>query len=272
MSGGMSGSMRSGMPSGSMRSPATIGTPNRAYSQHGNFSSPGNSARTSNTIQGASSRARVASPVHGGSIGAGTLGHANTWHGNTWNANHWHGNTWNGHAAWHNDPCFHHHGHLFIGFGFYPGLFLGWGGGWGWGWGYPWYDCMYSYSLASPWCGDFYGPIYFGNPDYDVIQPTVPPAPEQLPNMPKGANLEVILPDGSSVVWLDEYRTRSTGLERQYLTPPLEPGRKYTYTVKATWNQDGQVVKEERKVAVSAGWTSVVDFTTPASTSVAKLP
>ena len=43
--------------------------------------------------------------------------------------------------------------------------------------------------------------------------------------------------------------------------PALERGGTYTYTVRAAWNDGGQMVSSERVVNVTAGSQAVVDFT-----------
>jgi uncharacterized protein (TIGR03000 family) len=58
---------------------------------------------------------------------------------------------------------------------------------------------------------------------------------------------------------------RGNGTERQFDTPPLEPGFKYFYTLKASWLQDGERITLERQVQVMPGQATVVDFTRPPS-------
>src|SRR5437764_70564 len=55
--------------------------------------------------------------------------------------------------------------------------------------------------------------------------------------------------------------TRQTGTVRQFVSPPLEAGKSYEYTIRAQWQQDGQAKDDTRTVTVQAGGQSVADFT-----------
>ena len=55
--------------------------------------------------------------------------------------------------------------------------------------------------------------------------------------------------------------TKSVGTNRSYQSPPLEEGYSYTYTIRATWEQDGQVRTVERQIPVTPGERVLVDFT-----------
>jgi uncharacterized protein (TIGR03000 family) len=48
--------------------------------------------------------------------------------------------------------------------------------------------------------------------------------------------------------------------QRTYISPPLESGSKYTYTIRATWNENGKQVTHERKVHVQPGHEVTVNF------------
>jgi uncharacterized protein (TIGR03000 family) len=253
------------MQGGMSRGSAVVNAPSRASSLPSNLDAariaarhpiPNNglAGRTGDVAKLGSVTNHPARATIGSAAAVGTL-HSGSgrYYGNGWYHKGWcHSSNW----YWSGSLC---HSHLSIGFGFYPGFFAGWSN--------PWLDCLWGYSLAYPACGDFYGPIYYPPPVYDVIEPLAPTGPERLPNMPKEANVQVILPDPSVVVWLDDHRTTSTGREREYATPPLQPGKKYTYTVTAMWERNGEVLTEERRVAVVAGRTTFVDLTGTAMAS-----
>jgi uncharacterized protein (TIGR03000 family) len=57
--------------------------------------------------------------------------------------------------------------------------------------------------------------------------------------------------------------TRQTGPERLFVSPPLEAGKRYRYTLKAQWTDNGQAHAEEQDVVVQAGARSVVVFGAP---------
>ena len=62
-------------------------------------------------------------------------------------------------------------------------------------------------------------------------------------------------------VWFDGEKTKQTGALRQFVSPPLAPGRSYSYAVRVRWTKDGQPVEEERRISVRAGAWSRFDFT-----------
>jgi uncharacterized protein (TIGR03000 family) len=62
-------------------------------------------------------------------------------------------------------------------------------------------------------------------------------------------------------VWFDGEPTKQTGELRQFVSPPLAPGRSYTYAVRVRWTKDGKPVEEERRIRVQAGASSRLDFT-----------
>jgi uncharacterized protein (TIGR03000 family) len=83
--------------------------------------------------------------------------------------------------------------------------------------------------------------------------------------------MEVRLPDPNGTFWVEGQRMNTTGSVRSFRSPQLDPSQQYTYNVKAEWNDNGKLVKEERRVKVQANGLAIVDFTRPAAAS-AKLP
>jgi uncharacterized protein (TIGR03000 family) len=66
------------------------------------------------------------------------------------------------------------------------------------------------------------------------------------------ALIELQVPDGAQV-WFADQRTKQPGLWRRYVSPPLAPGKEYTYTVRVVWMKSGREVVEIRDIAVGAG-------------------
>jgi uncharacterized protein (TIGR03000 family) len=64
-------------------------------------------------------------------------------------------------------------------------------------------------------------------------------------------------------VWFGGVKTKQTGKEREFVTPPLEPGQKYKYQVRAVWSEKGVEGEYNRTVEFQAGQSVVVDFTQP---------
>jgi uncharacterized protein (TIGR03000 family) len=73
------------------------------------------------------------------------------------------------------------------------------------------------------------------------------------------ALLLVRLP-ADAVLTIEGGATRQTGGERLFVSPPLAPGKRYSYTVKAEWKEDGKTRSEVQEVVVAAGQQSLVVF------------
>jgi uncharacterized protein (TIGR03000 family) len=158
--------------------------------------------------------------------------------------------------------------------------------GWDWWRTYPWSPYNYGRNPYNPaWYP--YPPTY----TYPVYPPYPPPPPGYDPGSPppamypthqgptvllphptgairvppaNAAVLQIRVPDAYAQVLFDGEKTSSNGTTRYYVTPDLQAGKDYHYTVTATWQRDGQTVKQDRQVKVAPGMTSVVDFTRPA--------
>jgi uncharacterized protein (TIGR03000 family) len=75
------------------------------------------------------------------------------------------------------------------------------------------------------------------------------------------AGLEVFVPSSDAEVWLQGQKVTGSGTTRRFYSPPLEPGRNYTYTIDAAWYENGQLVTQKRQVDVQADALARVDFT-----------
>ncbi len=73
------------------------------------------------------------------------------------------------------------------------------------------------------------------------------------------AYLRVRLPAGAELL-VDGTRTKQSGPERLFESPPLPAGRKFIYTLKATWKEGGKEVVREEVARVEAGREAVVDL------------
>jgi uncharacterized protein (TIGR03000 family) len=96
------------------------------------------------------------------------------------------------------------------------------------------------------------------------------PKPEGGPeaSLPAPATILVNLPADATLT-IDGEATTSTSSSRVFVSPTLQPGREYHYTLKAEVKRDGKPVSVEERVAVRAGETTPVTLTLPA-TSVAQ--
>jgi uncharacterized protein (TIGR03000 family) len=132
------------------------------------------------------------------------------------------------------------------------------------GWSYPSYTwgnyytypnyATNSYYSSAPPATSYYGPGYsYGTP----------PAAETRDN----ALLNVRLPDANAELWVEGKLTQQRGTNREFSSPPLTPGKNYTYEVRARWTENGKQVERTRTVPVRANATATVDFTAPANNS-----
>ncbi len=153
------------------------------------------------------------------------------------------------------------------GWGGYPGNYAaGWGGNYGnWGgnyimpgYGYNTYSNPQPYNYSSP---IFYGNYYPGT--VGVSQSYYPPMGQmQGATSANRAFIDVRVP-ANAQVFFDGSPTQQRGMERQFMTPPLERGSHYTYRVKAQWMQDGKKREATKTVQLTPGQTSNVNFLEP---------
>src|SRR5436190_803973 len=66
--------------------------------------------------------------------------------------------------------------------------------------------------------------------------------------------------------------TRQTGEERRFVSPPLQAGKEYSYSLKATWKEQGKDVVRTRDVSVAPGKEIVVDLRRDEQPKVERTP
>jgi uncharacterized protein (TIGR03000 family) len=76
------------------------------------------------------------------------------------------------------------------------------------------------------------------------------------------AYIDVRVP-ANAELWFEGVKTRQKGQLRRFVSPPLTPGRRFTYNLRATWKVNGKKVTERRRIVVRAGdWVSL-DWAAP---------
>jgi uncharacterized protein (TIGR03000 family) len=129
---------------------------------------------------------------------------------------------------------------------------LGYGyGGYGYGgYGYP----SYGY-------GSYYDPYDYGYAAPAYTDPGIPADAQPYTSVPldNRAHVTIQVPNPNADVMIDGTETSTKGMIREFQSPPLAPGQ-YTYEVRATWTENGKAVTQTRKVGVSAGSQSFVNF------------
>jgi uncharacterized protein (TIGR03000 family) len=65
----------------------------------------------------------------------------------------------------------------------------------------------------------------------------------------------------SAEIWVNGVKTKQTGESRYFYSPPLTPGKKYSYQIRLRWMKDGKPIEETQRILVQAGLTIRRDFT-----------
>jgi uncharacterized protein (TIGR03000 family) len=124
---------------------------------------------------------------------------------------------------------------------------------------YPWYDYQPYYGWS----------IVPGRPPARmparlpplVVNPETDPGPAAAADAPAHLTLRV---PADARVWFNGAPTKTTGAVREYDSPPLAPGERYTYRLRVRWNDRGREVEQSREVSVTAGARVTLEF--PAAT------
>jgi uncharacterized protein (TIGR03000 family) len=87
------------------------------------------------------------------------------------------------------------------------------------------------------------------------------PTPIQLTETNVLFNIQV---PADAAVWVNGQPTHQMGPRREFMSSGLEPGRSYTFSVRARWTAPGgKIVEQERRITVQGGERRTVDFLTP---------
>jgi uncharacterized protein (TIGR03000 family) len=169
-----------------------------------------------------------------------------------------------------------------MGYGGCGGGRMGWGGGYGggyggraWGGGYGYGGGGYAWGGMMPSNGyvmgptlygsNFTTPMVMGNGTYGNLganqsfyfNPTAN-------NTGSQATIIVHLPANARLT-IDGQATQSTTATRTFVSPPLEAGKTYTYTLRGELNRNGRMVTANQTVDVHAGGVSEITLNFPAS-------
>lgn len=106
-----------------------------------------------------------------------------------------------------------------------------------------------------------------GKPDSSGVRAaasTVPPEKERpLPN--NAARLELLVPEKAEIL-IDGRKTTQAGAVRQFVSPPLVPGKNFTYKVTVRYRGDnGSTIEHQHTIRVRANDRARMDFTPTAS-------
>jgi uncharacterized protein (TIGR03000 family) len=167
-----------------------------------------------------------------------------------------------------------------MGGGWYGGCHGGWGGcygGYGGGChgGYVGGGCFGGGYVGGCFgggavCG---GAVYGGGGGGGYVAPSSPmpmPMPEpKKTDASAPATIVVTLP-AEAKLSIDDYATNSTSERRTFVSPALEPGKNYVYTLRAEVTRDSKPVSVTREARVRAGETTTVSIDFPAAPVAAR--
>jgi uncharacterized protein (TIGR03000 family) len=130
----------------------------------------------------------------------------------------------------------------------------------------------YDRSFANPSYGyysspnvQYVTPSYYYTPSTTFVTPTPPPPPvvsqAAFTQPDDRAHIEVRVPATDAEIIFDGDRTQQQGMDRQFVSPPLTPGKSFSYSIEARWTENGRTMTQKRSVTVGAGQNAMVDFT-----------
>jgi uncharacterized protein (TIGR03000 family) len=129
----------------------------------------------------------------------------------------------------------------------------------------PYYGAYGYRGLAPGYASGYYAPGGYAPPTFP--DDTTPEWEDPPPSVSDTrAQVTVELP-ANAQLWFDGTATTSTGLVREFNSPPLEPGSRYSYEVRARWDEKGHTVTQTQKVEVTAGAHVQVTFPIPPRTA-----
>ncbi len=106
-------------------------------------------------------------------------------------------------------------------------------------------------------------PVFDPQPERVVPEPAATPA-EPQPAASRSpadnrARITLMVPEDARV-WFEGKKTTATGTVREFRSPPLDPGSRYSYTVRVSWRQKGEEMTQTRDVVVTAGANVALNF------------
>jgi uncharacterized protein (TIGR03000 family) len=119
-------------------------------------------------------------------------------------------------------------------------------------------------SPLSPFGTSIDSPTTYGafteGPGYFTFGHPRPDTPEE-----QVAYLHIRVTPPHADIHFDGLKTMQVGSSRLFVTPALDVGKPYTYTLRATWNLNGKTVSQERVLPIHAGDRLSIAFRAPAS-------
>jgi uncharacterized protein (TIGR03000 family) len=115
--------------------------------------------------------------------------------------------------------------------------------------------------------GSSYGRSYGGRrytpAPIDYAPDVAPTTSQSFFNAPVRDNRTVlihVLVPADAKIWFDDDSTKQAGAEREFVSPPLTPGKYFEYQIRAQWTENGQKKEQTRRVTFQAGDRIHLDF------------
>jgi uncharacterized protein (TIGR03000 family) len=141
-----------------------------------------------------------------------------------------------------------------FGRGFFPGFY---GYGLGYGRGFYGYGASGVYApVASGYSGSVVSG-YYGPP---AAPSATGPTGFETDPADASARMRIEVP-ADAEVWIDGAKSVQTSRVRDFVSPPLDLGKSYSYEVRCRWTVDGRPIEQMRKVNIRANVWTAVDFT-----------
>jgi uncharacterized protein (TIGR03000 family) len=77
--------------------------------------------------------------------------------------------------------------------------------------------------------------------------------------------LMIVRVPANATVWVNGDKSTQKGSRREFLSSGRTPGKTYTYTIRAQWEEGGKVVDRTQKVPIVGGERRVIDFSVPST-------
>jgi uncharacterized protein (TIGR03000 family) len=122
-------------------------------------------------------------------------------------------------------------------------------------WSYPRYYGYYPYSGYADYYPDTSSPDW-SSPPYDSGYYG---SYGDVTSSDARAQITVSVP-ADAEIWFEGTKMTSTGSVREYQSPPLTPGSRYTYDIRARWNENEHEVTQTQQVEFTAGTHVSVKF------------
>ncbi len=89
--------------------------------------------------------------------------------------------------------------------------------------------------------------------------------------IPSSCQIGLRVPEDADV-FIEGVKSKQTGAVREFVSPPLQPGLIYQYTVRARWKEKGKPVEQSQQVTVRSGSRTEMVFPVPPATEPLPAP